>query len=771
MKINNLLKMCLGMLAMTVIISSCADEFTEEDLLQAQYDLQQQQQNAANSRQDSIDNANKQANLDALNNAGELVSLQLTIVDLDGTPVQGAEVSLRAAAGGDADEQADTSAVNGTVYFDRVAIGGNTINISGAGITPATLQADFGSIQQGVHYQIIDGQIIPTPVTESAIITVISSNAATATVSGTVNIETDVTNTTPEVPQDLVIRANFNNSLNRNSSFSLSYFFTNSGNEFNLGETTVDNNTGDYTLTVPANVNFTMTVPDLTLDQTIAIDRENGVLLDRPEYRTVEANFGPNSSSDNIRSINGAIVMVDEPNGGGDGFVIDSWARVPRDFGFTAVGNNTTKTDGGSFVYQFTSLGSGYVESPLVTITDPNTGAENLYAEAHLDFAINGLTLSQAGSGFPADTDIDFDFRYDSPFYDATEDDVDTTENILVAGSILTVTTNASGEITAAAVQQALEQAIENEDNWFDQDDLNFINNAAVNLRLQTGGAVPTANDAILDITSMKSRIRAMAFQGDNLTNPSFTFSGGGATAQAVIDISAFETRWTFALNNEDTEAYSSVPGISFEYFNADVNPTEFSTTSVRVLDLEGNFQTTASIQSRLEVDANGDIVYQDALENNETNFFAAVMPNAVIVNPQAGVAPTLGVNINTNGEVSGIFTNNFGTATNGSNTGYTEKFGGMIMPAAEGAPGTGATFDFGTGAFNADGTYRWGGGLTLTENGSGYLQDLNQQNLGNGQQGFFVSSGSIFTTRNLNEGQNFVLDINYGTGNKIGNF
>ncbi|WNB18464.1 carboxypeptidase-like regulatory domain-containing protein [Marivirga arenosa] len=771
MKINNLLKMCLGMLAMTVIISSCADEFTEEDLLQAQYDLQQQQQNAANARQDSIDNAERQNNIDALNDAGELVSLQLTIVDLDGTPVEGADVSLRAAAGGDADEQTATSAANGTVYFDRVAIGGNTINISGAGITPATLQADFGSIQQGVHYEIIDGIVIPTPVTESAVITVISSNAATATVSGTVNIETDVTNTTPEVPQDLTIRANFTNNLSRNASFSLNYFFSNSGNEFNVGESAVDNTTGDYELIVPANINFTMTVPDLTLDQTIAIDRENGVLLDRPEYRTVEANFGPNSGSDNIRAINGAIVVFDEPNGGGSGFVIDSWARVPRDFGFTAIGNNTTKTDGGSFVYQFTSLGSGYVESPLVTITDPNAGAENLYAEAHLDFAINGLTLSQAGSGFPADTDIDFDFRYDSPFYDATEDDVDTTENIFVAGSILSVRTNAAGAITADSVAAALAQAIEDEDNWFDQDDLNFINNAAVNLRLQTGGAVPTANDAILDITSMKSRIRAMAFQGDNLTNPSFTFSGGGATAQAVIDISAFETRWTFALNNDNVEPYSSVPGISFDYFNANINPQEFNSTQVRVLDLEGNFQTTASIQSRLEVDADGDIVYQDAVENNETNFFAANMPSAVIVNPQAGVAPTGTVAINNNGEVTGVNISNFGTSTNGSNTGYTEKFGAMIMVAAEGAPGSGAEIVLGNGIFNADGTYQWFGGRTITENGTGYLQDLNQQNAGNGQQGFFVSSGNINSTRNLNEGQNFVLDINYGTGNKVGNF
>ncbi|WP_375580735.1 carboxypeptidase-like regulatory domain-containing protein [Marivirga tractuosa] len=446
MKINNLLKMFMGALVMTFIISSCADDFTEEDLLQAQYDQQQQQQDRADSREDSL----RAQNVAALNEAGELVSLQLTIVDLDGTPVEGASVSLRAAAGGEADEQTATSAANGTVFFDRVAIGGNTINISGTGVTPATLQADFGSIQQGVHYQIVDGVIVPTPVTESAVITVISSNAVTAEVSGNVTIETDVTNTTPEVPQDIIVRANFTNSLQEQASFSLNYFFTNSGNEFNIGEAAVDNTTGDYTLTVPANITFRISVPDISTTQTIAISQENGVALDRPEYRDVEASFGPNSGSDNIRGVSGAIITFDEPNGGGTGFAIDSWERVPRDLS-ASVGSNTTLTNQGNFLYKFTALGSGYTESPVVTITDAT--ADVKYAEAHLDLAINDLTVAEAGVGLGAGSW--FDLVYDE-VYDSADNETGTNEGQIWDTFTLYVNANGSGVITQDSVDVAL---------------------------------------------------------------------------------------------------------------------------------------------------------------------------------------------------------------------------------------------------------------------------------------------------------------------------
>ncbi|WP_375580736.1 hypothetical protein ABWH96_06890 [Marivirga tractuosa] len=263
-----------------------------------------------------------------------------------------------------------------------------------------------------------------------------------------------------------------------------------------------------------------------------------------------------------------------------------------------------------------------------------------------------------------------------------------------------------------------------------------------------------------------------MAFNGENFTEPSFTFTGGGGASQAVVEISKFETKWTFELNNSNITPYSSIPGIFFEYNPADLTPQNLQSGTLDILDLDGNFDFTDGITNRLEVNEAGEIVYQDALEDNRTNFFSAIEPNPVITNPQGGVAPTANVNINNNGEVTGINdTNNEGTADNFSNTGYTTPITAEILPAADGAPGTGAIIALTGGEYNGDGTYRWNGAFQMAENGTGYLQDLNQQNLGNGQQGFSMSSGNTFTNRNLDQGQTFRLDINYGTGDKVGNF
>ena len=46
----------------------------------------------------------------------------------------------------------------------------------------------------------MNGIIIPTPVTESAVVTALGAASATATVQGNVSIETDLTNLETEIP-------------------------------------------------------------------------------------------------------------------------------------------------------------------------------------------------------------------------------------------------------------------------------------------------------------------------------------------------------------------------------------------------------------------------------------------------------------------------------------------------------------------------------------------------------------------------------------------
>jgi hypothetical protein len=480
-----------------------------------------------------------------------------------------------------------------------------------------------------------------------------------------------------------------------------------------------------------------------------------------------------NIPSDNIRGVAGAVIVFDEPNGAGSGFTIDSWERVARDLGSRStvgvnnnvvLGANTTRQLTNGFVYKFNSLGSGYTESPVVTITDPT--AENVYAEAHLDYAITGLTIGTAGAGLAANEV--FDLVYDE-VYDSADNATGTRLAQVISNGALTVSVD-GGVLNQDSVNNALADAIENGDFAFDADNLAALSDNARNLRLVSQGGT---TEAVIDVSAMKSRIRAIAFQGDNFTNPSFAFTGGGSTNQASLEISQFQTQWTFALNNENIEAYSSIPGISFNFSGAALNPNVSNSQNVDIFDLDDNYVTTTNIVNRLEVNGDGEVVYQDAAENNRTNFSSTEAPTAVIVNPQAGIAPNANLTVNANGEVSAININNFGSTLNGSNTGYTSRLNAVILPAADGAPGEGAEINTGTGVFNPDGTYRWNGNANITEGGSGYLQDLNQENnrIGLGQRGFSTSAGSINNSITLNEGQTFRQDIDYGTGNKIGSF
>jgi hypothetical protein len=353
--------------------------------------------------------------------------------------------------------------------------------------------------------------------------------------------------------------------------------------------------------------------------------------------------------------------------------------------------------------------------------------------------------------------------------YDSADNATGTRLAQVISNGALTVSVD-GGVLNQDSVNNALADAIENGDFAFDADNLAALSDNARNLRLVSQGGT---TEAVIDVSAMKSRIRAIAFQGDNFTNPSFAFTGGGSTNQASLEISQFQTQWTFALNNENIEAYSSIPGISFNFSGAALNPNVSNSQNVDIFDLDDNYVTTTNIVNRLEVNGDGEVVYQDAAENNRTNFSSTEAPTAVIVNPQAGIAPNANLTVNANGEVSAININNFGSTLNGSNTGYTSRLNAVILPAADGAPGEGAEINTGTGVFNPDGTYRWNGNANITEGGSGYLQDLNQENnrIGLGQRGFSTSAGSINNSITLNEGQTFRQDIDYGTGNKIGSF
>jgi hypothetical protein len=758
MKIKNFLKVCLSIFVGSALLFSCADDFTEEDLLNAQFDLQQ--------KRDSI-------NIARLNEAGKLVKFNLTVVDLDGTPVQGLSVRMAAAgAGGDADLQTLTTDQQGNVFFDRVVVGGNTVTVTGTNITQATLLANFGRITNGVHYTTINSAVIPTPVTHNAVITVISKNAATATVTGTVAIETDLTNETREVPQGVTLMADFTTALVRAhdniNGFSLAYFGPNTGvNNRNLGVAEVNTTTGAYTMTVPANIVFAVVVPSITANQRIAVKTVEELHLDVPEYRQIPTNFGPGLGTSAIPNVPGARFVFPEAAGGGKGLGLTGWSRVPRNVNVSNINTVATtwtnRSENDGLVFQFTSVGANYTQSPKVTITDP-TGT-NRYAAAHIRMAIKNLALDKAGSGFATNTFINFHIIEDRITFDGTKEVK--TQHQTRALNVLAIRTNSIGVITADSVAKALNKAIADKDLWFDPTSPQLINANVENVRLQTavGEAVPST--AVILITGATSRVDHFQYRGLDLTNPTFAFTGGGTGAtQAAITVFGFATQWNFTLNNTTvTENYASLPNIRYKWENAAVNPTITTSNQVQRIDADGGvISSNQDINNWVKIVA-GKVIFQHTNELVRTQVMSVSQPVADIVEPTPGITPKLFATVNPDGRITGALTsllpfNVTGTVTDNSGTGYYNSPAVTIVPSAVGAPGAGAVVSY-TGALNADGTYRitnLGNANSVVNAGAAYLQNLNIQT----SRGTTNISGNVPA---LAPGAVHVRNIDYGTG------
>lgn len=731
-QLNFLLILLIGVAFLT---TSCDDDFSEEDLLNAQF-----------ARQDTL----RSKNIEALNQAGIFVSLQLKVVDTDGSGVGGLEVSLASSViDGSLSSQATTTDAAGVAVFSQVPVGGNIINVSGGGIMPVTLYSDFGTIDQGEHYTVLnDGTIVPTPVTESAIITVLGAATATGTIQGTVQIETDLTNAAPEVPQDLTIKAEFNDGLSNEATFNLDYFFSTSGNELGLGEGTVDNATGAYSINVPANVNFNIVVPNVSYTQRMAVGSVSGVELEVPEYQDVDANFGPSYGTSAIPFVRGARIVFDDPAGGaGSGFTLSNFARVPRDRfdgGFTASTN--FPADRGSEVFTFSTLGSGYTSSPTVTITDA-TG-ENIYAEAHVEYAITGLAVGTAGTGFTDGVSYGFDIIYDEVF-DNGDGTTDVNTDVVYSFNALFVEADVSGGFIGADVQAALDDAIADEDFFFDPADLETISDNVTNLRLVSNDGV---TDAVLNISSAVGQVAALRYNGDNFTNPTFAFSGGGGATQAAVEV-VWASQWSFDLDNSNSSGYVILPDIGFEINPADQDPDRYYNDDVEVYDVNGGqVANNSNLTNFLEVEG-GQIVSEDPTHSYRTDDFSATMPIPLVENSGSPETASATVNINSEGQITSIFSIDEGS-------GYLDAFGATIEPGAAGAPGSGATIVL-FGGFQDGGEFFWESDYIIQDQGSDYLQELNVINDNGGTRGFTDGDN----TNSVDEGAVYQFNIDYGTG------
>jgi hypothetical protein len=278
-------KLFLGgilMLAMSMVIWSCKDDFTEEDQLKLQADLDQKSLNA---NQDSVALSIQvyNASTSAGTSGGRTTGLTGIAVKLaaNGKVLSGTT---------DADGLVNFYVRPGSVSGSLTATGYTTVNF--------TLSVDRPSVSTSNH---LTNASVTIP-------TFATTGATVSTVSGTATFEGDLTNNTREnmtgvtvsfVPSQTSLETYYSSVTSSGADidkFSIESNFI----------TTITN--GAYTINLPVGINgldYTYTVSDFTANQTIAINNyENDVAGTVRDVVTVPAVFSMSSAITSLAASN-----------------------------------------------------------------------------------------------------------------------------------------------------------------------------------------------------------------------------------------------------------------------------------------------------------------------------------------------------------------------------------------------------------------------------------------------------------------------------------
>ena len=150
-----------------VVITSCQDNFDEEQLL-----LRQQERSDQIAAQEAAEEAADEAAEEALSaaNAAALAAaanLTYTItLHSDDLPVADADVLLTNQNGGST--TVVTTDTNGNAVFSDIDLGGYNVSISSDNHLNASYLVDFGSVQDGVHYEWVNGSIVALEQSEAS---------------------------------------------------------------------------------------------------------------------------------------------------------------------------------------------------------------------------------------------------------------------------------------------------------------------------------------------------------------------------------------------------------------------------------------------------------------------------------------------------------------------------------------------------------------------------------------------------------------------------
>jgi hypothetical protein len=327
-------KLLLSLALIAGIFTACEDEFSEKDALDAQQ------------------------------------TIDLSVYVFDGFDQEGvADASVTVIKDGD-EKSAETNEL-GVASFNDIKIGGNLpVQVKKDGFTPVQTMANINvnNYRQGSY---------------TLNVPVLSLDTNTATVKGELAIETNLTNDSSEVPPvESTIKG---------------YVHLSGVQPVELVAKTDEN--GEFEFTVPTTnqgVEFEIKYPTLTLDQTIAKNRNEGeppFPETTPSITTISTTFNPGSDAITVPDVDPVYATVPAPSGEGERAVISDVA---------------VNSSGEIIDVSFSNSGSGYTaDSVDVTVTSLFEGSG-----ANIKVGVSGgslysynVAVKSGGSGYPTFSD------------------------------------------------------------------------------------------------------------------------------------------------------------------------------------------------------------------------------------------------------------------------------------------------------------------------------------------------------------------------------
>lgn len=691
-----------------------------------------------------VEEPNIQAQIDLLNTSGEFLDFNLMVVE-DGNPIEAATVEMIASLNGEQKTVSATTDAEGMVYIDNLTIGGNILKISKEGYSTMLGVINF-RFEKGYNYEIVDGSVLPIAKNESAIVPLFSGDSeSSATITGRVTIETDLTNNTYEFPEGVQIAANLTEYIiSQSEGVNISEFTMNTNG--NYGTTTIAAD-GTYELKVPAKADgatISLLIPEITKDQTLYAYGTEAEPSDVPQLLTIATSYGPEIYNySQTPSISGVKVDFNEPNGLGSGLKISNIRKAGRPFtsSYFYPGINVIES---GIKYSF-DAGQGYESIPTVEITDENgTGAE---AFANLDYAIAGITLDSTFTGY-----FSGQYAYLEFIYEYTDQYNGNTYQNSFRG--LSIYADDNGEITQQAITSIIDQRIEygysGYGNYYD----NSYNTQITDFYAQI--YVPSVDDYVrIDGLNMNTRINGIQFYsyGEGYINPTLAIVGGNPTTPASFTIHNYANYYTFDLDNSQiTNPYTALTfDVEIEYYSANSGSENAQVTTLVYDNYTGQ---NDQIKDFLTVTTDGQIALANENYSLRTRYLSYREPSFYITDHEA-VKPSAGANVNADGEITNLYVYTHGY-------GYSDKPEITISPVIEGIGGSGASVQARGGSYYSN-LYSWNGAYDIVSSGSGYVGQLNQSASVFGSYLPFSTSAS--NVIKAVTGQSYVRNIDYGTG------